>query len=422
MKTLIPRIFMLIIVLHFVVHAIAQPEIKDSTQAYQYWGQRGIIEVVFSSMQDYAQNNHIKPPEESGMNSFEERYVQKINEKSLNEIDDLYKEIFEFLYINGWKLTAEKIAKPLMEKYDKGLALDSTFFYIIDLPGSKYKETASDIINNINESLVKLKRRAPGNVIADVVRTETSEFPQVEKKMTNFIPIFISFFLGILLGGMLAFFYVRNKVYQILKKERHSYEEILKEEYNEHSFFLFFDLIKILKKRKDDYKNPTEAPGFIVQDNNLKSENENLKKQVSELKKAIDSLNVDLKNIHEEINFKSHREPEKSESSSLKKNLYYSIPEKDGSFKMEEAREHKELDSFYKLEFTSNTEGHIFFISGDYDLRAIENIDYYINPVCEVQNIGNRVSARKVQMVNPGNFIKNGNFLLIIDKIKIKLV
>jgi len=57
-------------------------------------------------------------------------------------------------------------------------------------------------------------------------------------------------------------------------------------------------------------------------------------------------------------------------------------------------------------------------------MRALDNIDYYLNPVCDIINISERMNARKISVINSGIVLKIGASWKIEanNKVKIKLI
>ena len=89
------------------------------------------------------------------------------------------------------------------------------------------------------------------------------------------------------------------------------------------------------------------------------------------------------------------------------------------------AKSVQEIDCYYKIEPDKGGQyGRLYFISGNYDMRALDNIDYYLNPVCEIQNIINRPNARKIVMTATGVVVRRGDHWKVEEgnKVKIKLV
>jgi hypothetical protein len=148
----------------------------------------------------------------------------------------------------------------------------------------------------------------------------------------------------------------------------------------------------------------------------LRTENERNEKIIAEQKIT----------VYNQASARDHFDGEPGKSFIINKTeIYFTIPEGDGSFKTVNARNGQDVDCFYKIvPDKSGQRGKLYFIPGDYDLRALDNIDYYLNPVCEIQNISDRAYARKISMTDPGSVIKRGDIWKIEEnnKVKIKLV
>ena len=169
-------------------------------------------------------------------------------------------------------------------------------------------------------------------------------------------------------------------------------------------------------KKKDEIKEINEA---IVL---LKELNEKLNSGAKQVEKVL-VKQIIAKESQELIS--DHLEEQASnsiEDSNNKIEFFFTIPENDGSFKAANAKNNKEIDCFYKIELEKRGQtGKLEFISGDYDLRALDNIDYYLNPVCEIQNIADRKNARKIQLISHGTIIKSGDNWKIDEKNKVKI-
>ncbi len=103
--------------------------------------------------------------------------------------------------------------------------------------------------------------------------------------------------------------------------------------------------------------------------------------------------------------------------------LYFTIPEMDGSFSVEKGTANPDDRKHYRVVCEEKKDtGELHFISGPYDLKAIENIDYYMIPVCEVLNIAERSNANKVIQEKAGTVVKISGSWVTDKKIKVKLV
>lgn len=420
---------LLILLLVFVsIQIWAQPTLGDSALVSNYWKKRGVIEVVYASMQDFLTINPTALAEKKGMDAYLDKYIKRIDYKSIPDIERDYEGLSDFLVNNNWKSTAKKLFSPLKERIDKKAELDYDFFSVINAPGDSCLKIQQSIINKYLVAIKEFKKipdESMPNIMTNNGSGVSSGLPSrssYTKSSIYDLWHILAFIAGLIIGGILVYFNLKRKVLSIFKSEKKEYKSILNKNGRKPFIFTFLSIIEILKYSKDEYKSPLEKMTTVDQLDILKHE-------ITELKgknKELFDENIGLGQKIEKLTLKSELGHNKTkslnESSNIQKNLFYNIPEIDGSFKIESAKDFKDQDSLYKLEIISNTNGNIFFLSGDYDLRAIENIDYYLNPVCEVQNIANRDFAKKVEMVNKGTILLNGDLWKIKDKIKIKLV
>jgi hypothetical protein len=246
----------------------------------------------------------------------------------------------------------------------------------------------------------------------------------------NFIEIARSALAGILLmffGGIVVYWVIKNQINRILATERITYLKMLRSE-DESYFLKFIGLVYILKQQKDKYKNESDGNSRILDskdEQGLQEQLEILNKKIKELEsqnstlqevgKEDKKMTIDKLNEEEEINQNSH----------IKSTLYFSIPESEGKFKIINGKPTSDENKFYKIEFDENTSsGKLYFIPGDLDIRAINDIDSYLIPVCEIENISNRKNANKIEFSNPGK-VTLMNDCWVIDpenKVKVKLV
>lgn len=243
--------------------------------------------------------------------------------------------------------------------------------------------------------------------------------------MKDWMWIVIGFLPGVIAGGILVYLYSRSGIYSILATEKYKYLNDLKQDTVQHllvrRYFKYIGVVAKLKQSKDQKKdiieNNNRETGYLKRINEkLTKENERLEEIITELKITTD------KQASARDRFDG--EPGRSFRNN-KTEIYFTIPEGDGSFKTVNARNGQDIDCFYKIvPDKSGQKGKLYFISGDYDLRALDNIDYYLNPVCEIQNISDRTYARKISMTDPGSVVRQGDIWIIEEnsKVKIKLV
>ncbi len=424
MRKTIAKYLLVLFIVFITMSASPQPNFNDSIEAYNYWGKRGIIEVVYSYMQDYLETHPNASADKRGMEAYCEKFIKGVDSKSKVDIDNDFKELNDFLSNNSWATTAKKMVSPLGERLEKKQELDIYLFTIFETNSHSYLQVVQNIVTNYTQSVQKFQALNPVNDTANgaEISPSTPELPR-DKALIDYQWLIPAFIFGLVLGILFLYYYSKHKVLFILNSEKHEYNRILKEKGSNPLFFKFLSFIEILKNKKNEYKSSSEKKiseeqfGLLNQEiADLKSKNIELVEENIELGFIIENLKLKRTSGNNEIN-------NQDESPNIKKTLFFSIPEVDGTFKTESAKDFKEQDSFYKVELITNTNGNISFLSGDFDLRAIENIDYYLNPVCEIQNIANRAFAKKVVMIDHGTIVqKRDDLWQIINKIKIKLV
>ena len=108
-----------------------------------------------------------------------------------------------------------------------------------------------------------------------------------------------------------------------------------------------------------------------------------------------------------------------------KSESYFSIPENDGRFIIDKGEQTNDGSKYYKIVCRTNSdEGDLFYISGPQDKRAINRLDSYLKPVCDIDNIINAENASKIEVLKNGKVIKIADSWVIDTnhKVKIKLV
>jgi len=291
---------------------------------------------------------------------------------------------------------------------------------IKDLPKTdNYRITAT--LNSSGGDSVKMSAKA-------VIKAEAKPGePAKEKTIPVWLWIVTGFLPGFLAGSFLIYQYSRSKIYSILAKEKYKYLYDLNQNAGQNLLlrkcFKYIRIVALLKQSKDEKKN-------TIGNNNkeialLKNQNEKLKTENELKEKIIADYEI---NAHDQPSAREYfnAQPGKSfVTSDSRPEIFFTIPEGDGSFKASNAKNGQDIGCFYKIvPDKGGLRGKLYFVSGDYDLRALDNIDYYLSPVCEIQNITDRTFARKIITTDPGIVIKRGDNWKIEDncKVKIKLV
>lgn len=231
------------------------------------------------------------------------------------------------------------------------------------------------------------------------------------------------------MGGLLMYLSLKRKVLSILHDEKHTYNSRIKNSEIFNSFKLIA-LIEMLKIRKDQYKEELnqlkeeldeELKNTVKLTNEvgiLTLRNEELERQVRELIRLTnDDPGTDRE--HQPI-------PKSVRSANENKgqvSTYFTIPENDGSFSIEKGEYFANSKKFYKIEAGENSDyGKLYFLSGDLDVKAINNIDFYLIPVCEVENLAMSNSATRIIQQQHGTVVKIADKWVVDKKIKVKLI
>jgi len=400
-----------------------RPILKDSTEVYNYWAKRGIIEMVYSYMQDYlATVDTTKDSKESkGAKAFRSNFITDIDDKGITEIEKDFLEIYQFLINNNWKSTGNKIFQPLIEKSNQHSSFDEQFFSVsTTYNGNKnWNAKRKSILKECDFDLKKFKKQSKAEQGGLRNNPGVAENPDNTKPTSmNQIDKFLYFLVGLIAGGLLIIMYSKDRIYSILSTERNVYSESLIKYGEKKYLFKYIGIVAKLKERKDDKKK--EICNLKNEINQLKSEIEKANNKYDgsgkELIDTKDDETLEKKTVSNVTEWEVVTEIDSTET------IYFTIPESDGSFKIINGKKSKELDCFYKIETDKNNQkGRLFFISGDYDLRALDNIDYYLNPVCEIENISDRSHAKEIIMIKNGTVVFSGDNWNIDAKNKVKI-
>ena len=236
--------------------------------------------------------------------------------------------------------------------------------------------------------------------------------------------VFIAVFI---LGGLLMYLVLKRKILSILKEEKDTYYARVKNSEIFHSLKLVA-LIELLKIRKDKYKqeinqlrieNDAESRNSDKLTNEvreLKLKNQEFERQILELNRLVDDGSYTKPGIIPNI-----KKTEPSGKGFV--STYFTIPENDGSFSIDKGEYFANSKKFYKIEAAENSDyGKLYFLSGELDVKAINNIDFYLIPVCEVENLAISNSATRIIQEKNGTVVKIADKWVIDKKIKVKLI
>jgi hypothetical protein len=233
--------------------------------------------------------------------------------------------------------------------------------------------------------------------------------------------------LGFIAGAALIYIYSRAKIFSILSNEKRKYIKDLNGDSGQtlfvRTFFSYVGVVAILKKSKDEKSEIINKKNLELRA--LKERNEDLRAEYAQKEKALKNRQVISENPLSPGAPPENQPVRPEPVPPVKTGIFFTIPESDGTFKSVNAKSVQEIDCYYKIEPDKGGQyGRLYFISGNYDMRALDNIDYYLNPVCEIQNIINRTNARKIVMTATGVVVRRGDHWKVEEsnKVKIKLV
>ena len=431
MRSKLRQVFFLLVCFCISSDLYSQPIIKDTTEAYNYWAKRGIIEMVYAYMQDYVatvDTNKISK-ENKGAKDYRAKFIANVDKKDYIKVEKDFESIIQFLTKNNWAGTARKVSNTLIENYSQHKPIEDQFF-INSSPYNNNKiwnEKKRDILNSYGSELSRLEKKPEKKEKADSPKThiEDDNPKNIKKDTIGLLLIFLYFLGGLIVGGFSIYLYSKSHIYSILSGEKHKYVDDLRYSH-ERYLFKYIGLFAVLKKSKDEYKSKSKDEDFNTQVGQLN-------RQISELNAKNTKLlneNIELGEIIERykgknIEPKSIQAAKANEDVLTSNAIYFTIPESDGSFRIANGKNIKEMDCFYKIEVDNNNQkGKLFFISSDFDSRALDNIDYYLNPVCEIENISDRTQAKKINVVNYGIVVLTGENWKIDtnNKLKIRLI
>lgn len=424
MRSLFKHFFFQLIFLVVPYGLFCQIEFRDSAEIYKYWAQRGIMEMIYASMEDYPKE--LREEEKKGKQLYHDQYIRGIDKKAILEIGQTFQETEQFLIKNSYGNTAKNIFLPLKQAYEQHKRFDEQFFKVPNYyeNSQNWDKIKTNLLAAYSNSLNRLT--PPGETsqkpvkMAENIPNDTT----VEESFRVWFWILIGFFGGLITGALFVFQYSKSKTYSLLASEKYKYLDKLKQDTRRNlilrKYFKYLGIIAVLKHSKDLKK---EELGRLTKEiNQLKVENKELKKENQQKNEVITDpiIVADKINLHFSIGNEQLDQNDKLNDDILE--LFFTIPEPDGSFKIVNARNYKQIDCLYKIIMSKGGQrGTLHFISGEYDLIAMDNIDYYLNPVCEIQNIMDRKDARRIRMIDTGSVIKRGDYWNIDENNKVKI-
>jgi len=423
----------------------AQKDLSDSTKAYEYWSKRGVIEVVYAYMNDYITTvtdaslpkEKIKDctKEKNGLNEYEKQFVSPLENLGINELTSNFNEVSAFLISNNWPGAEKNLLQPLIKNLGEKKALNNDFFSTLKPTGNEkstfipgysnemkyWNEAIKKIISRYNEDLAKLNPKKTTDSLSSGASypTKTSDVNEVPDLPVpeNHNWIFVSFisFFSFLTGIFICYFMIKSSIYYLLDDDKKTYKKTVSK-----GLFSLLSMIRLLKKRKDEYKNKVAELERKIE----KLEKISAPENDSISKTSRDSIDTEKSKVNV-VNSSKSIEWDLSKEGGNKSASYFSIPENDGRFIIDKGEQTNDGSKYYRIECRTNSdEGDLIYISGTQDKRAINRLDSYLKPVCDIDNIINAESASKIEVLKNGKVIKISDSWLIDTnhKVKIKLV
>lgn len=246
---------------------------------------------------------------------------------------------------------------------------------------------------------------------------KTLEAVDFAKTKSNNLLLLTIFLAGGIIGGLTIYFYSRSCINSILSRERSTYLEDLKISYR--GLIPYIGMVRRLKASKDEKKgNIDELEEKVMK---LQKEIKILEKELSG-QKYIEKNENPILSVRKEL----YIEPQSGspqEKDIKQNNLYFTVPFNDGSFNNDNKILDKTPRCFYKIVQKNENTGDLYFIPGEFDKTALNNITGYLSPVCEIENIEDRLNATKISLLKPGKvLLSNGRWLIENNnKVQIKL-
>lgn len=418
-------IILLIIIL--IINSISvrsQEKFNDSSDVYDHLAKKGIIKITYAYMQDYANKGVLSNIEEDGLKNFKKKYVDTSNEIDFNELS-------RFLNENKWSKTNNRILQKLIERYKNKHKLNKDFFNLIGIDKSytHWNQKVDEILKSYNNELVNLnkkksKKEASSNSQNKLVnQTNTSG-------NYSFTPLYLilTFIAGLIFGSLLIFYISERNIKSILKDKYRDYCKAAEKKYS----FNYLNAVNYLQERKLIYGKKRDDIKYTKN-----KEIEKLKKEIAEHKEKKQNQDKQKENTVQNYKETPDVTPKKNynerplapkqatKEETVFKSLFFTIPEEDGSFYRFNGEEINDGRKYYKILFNAqSSSGDIYYVSGQRDERAINRLDTNLKPVCDIENIAYASSSSRVEFIEKGKVILQGDKWVIDpdNKVKIRLV
>jgi hypothetical protein len=281
-----------------------------------------------------------------------------------------------------------------------------------------WNKTVEKILTGYNEDLNKLKQENDkGNKssgTSDTTNTSVGDkIPNiVVSENRNWVFVSLLCFLSFLIGMFICYLIIKSRIFYLLDDDKETYKNNVSK-----GLLSFLSIVSLLKKRKDDYKNTVKELEKKIKKLEKKSTPEN----DFTSKTTGDNIDTETPKVIVE-NTAKLIEWDLSKDGGNKSESYFSIPESDGRFIIYKGEQTNDGSKYYKIVCSNNSDiGDLFYITGNQDKRAINRLDSYLKPVCDIDNIINAESASKIDFLKHGTVIKIADSWVIDEKNKVKI-
>jgi len=244
------------------------------------------------------------------------------------------------------------------------------------------------------------------------------------------------------LGGFLVYLLTRYRIKILLKNELRSYHKELKKKKKWWPPELY-PMLPILKRHKDFYKRESEHRERELEEIGWQLDQERLKmasatQELEELKRENRELKTIINSPAEaKASFKGGNGGERGTALSSPHDtnrnagkpreemnvFYFGIPDNLGNFPAGQGDSHYDSRKLYMIVTRPGSDrGELHYVSGELDMKAINNIDYYLVPVCDISDISARNNATRVIQESKGSVILATGKWVCTTRVKVKLV
>lgn len=465
--------------------SIVKASINDSIELYHYWAKRGIIEMIYAYMKDYDYvADSLKNVEKLGKEHYEKIYIKDIKTFSPRVISEKYNSVPSFLETNGWPSCSRDIFQNLDKQLSNSLPLNKNFFlncmrkydnikdvpidFIADIDKTNkniqkyWKQKADSIIIQYNKKLSELSEGIDMSVKSDNGKSSyeikdkdgNTQFsnkqvdgdqPEENSKtsLVSYLIIAILIVAGFAIGLITG-----RKLF--LNKVQRQIDDILTETLDENKkYYPFLKRVKKINQKNKNYassvKNKYEKlmNDFNSVEFQLKLEKDKVEKykkmyeecldQKEQLRKAVEHLedrlkkweHVDANNEYKLIfvpSIASNDVKPPATEVQEKQSIYFSMPEKDGSFQLVNGEEYNDGRKCYKITFErSSIHGVVSFLNGERDQRVINRQETFLLPVCEILNATSSQHAKNIEVLESGKVTLMNDRWVIDSNCKIKV-